>query len=371
MSKIKTNSLFEASIDSFRYRIPLSKVEVINSNVLDEMLHVKLNAVTGEVLKETRATSQWLEMPQQGYEIGFSKSSQFGCEFAVIKISSKLLEYRYLEGIKMQNIELVYNKIMSCNVFKMSFETFLSEGLVTDIDLKKDVELTKDEFKKGIRELEKYSKPKKKKKQGVNTFANRNNLGIEWNARETADANNPFIKIYCKELEAGHKDAMQSRKDQVPFFDTYVDTDELKNRIRIEATLKDKTTAKRYGINVNELTLLEVLKISPDQLNQVITQSLNANLEKRIPEARKPKTTMTPADLIHFGYLNYLIEHQQYDVETAIEYILSGFTPDYDPKAKSRTKAKLNQIYAEHIEVHKYAKRAVRLNSFFSQIGWA
>jgi hypothetical protein len=149
MAKIKTNSLFEASIDSFRYRIPLSKVEVINSNVLDEMLHVKLNAVTGEILKETRATSQWLEITQEGYEIGFSKAVQFGCEFAVIKISSKLLEYRYLEGIKMQNIEFIYKKIISCNVFNMSFDTFLSEGLVTDIDLKKDVELSKDEFKKG------------------------------------------------------------------------------------------------------------------------------------------------------------------------------------------------------------------------------
>ena len=371
MSKIKTNSLFEASIDSFRYRIPLSKVEVINSNVLDEMLHVKLNAITGEVLKETRATSQWLEIPQQGYEIGFSKATQFGFDFAVIKISSKLLEYKYLEGIKMQNIELIYNKIMSCNVFKMSFETFLSEGLVTDIDLKKDVELTKDEFKKGIRELEKYSKPKKKKKQGVNTFANRNNLGIEWNARETADANNPFIKIYCKELEAGHKDAMQSRKEQVPFFDTYVDTDELKNRIRIEATLKDKTTAKRYGINVNELTLLEVLKISPEQLNQVITQSLNANLEKRLPEARKPKSDMTPSDLTKYILLNTLIEHMTYDIHTAIEYVLQHFNEGYDKTAKSREKKRLYDIYEKHIEVHRYAKRAVRLNSFFSQIGWA
>lgn len=371
MSKVKTNSLFEASVDSFRYRIPLSKVEILNSNVLDEMLHVKLNAVTGEVLKESRAVSQWLEIPQKGYEVGFSKSVQFGCEFAVIKISSKLLEYRYLEGIKMQNIELVYNKIIACNVFKMSFETFLSEGLVSDIDLKKDVELTKDEFKKGIRELEKYSRPKKKKKQGVNSFISRNNLGIEWNARETADANNPFIKIYCKELEANHKDAMQVRKNETPFFDTYVDAEELKNRIRIEATLKNKTTAKRYGIDAAELTLMELLKLTPDQLNKVVVESLNANLEKRLPEARKPKTTMTPTDLIHFGFLNHLIEHQQYDVETAIEYILAHFTHEYEPKAKSRTKAKLKQIYAEHIEVHKYAKRAIRLNSFFNQIGWA
>ncbi len=150
MAKIKTNSLFEASIDSFRYRIPLSKVEVINSNVLDEMLHVKLNAITGEVLKETRATSQWLEIPQQGYEIGFSKATQFGFDFAVIKISSKLLEYKYLEGIKMQNIELIYNKIMSCNVFKMSFETFLSEGLVTDIEVVDDTPVADQTLKRLI-----------------------------------------------------------------------------------------------------------------------------------------------------------------------------------------------------------------------------
>ena len=78
----------------------------------------------------------------------------------------------------------------------MSFEQFLSEGILTDIDIKKDVELSREDFKKGIKELAKHSRPRKNKKHGVNTFSSRNNVGVEWNDRATANAENPFLKIY-------------------------------------------------------------------------------------------------------------------------------------------------------------------------------
>ena len=367
MSKIETNSLFEASIDSFRYKIPLESIDVINMNVLDEMINVKINASTGEILKQTRTSNGWIEIAKDGYEIGFSKGDIFGTEYALIKISSKLLEHRYLEGITMKNIELIYKNIMSCKVFEMSFEQFLSEGILTDIDIKKDVEISRDDFKKGIKELAKHSRPRKNKKHGVNTFSSRNNVGVEWNDRATANAENPFLKIYDKELESRYKDSLQIKKGETPFFDTYVNADELKNRVRMEATIKNLTTAKKHEIE--SLTLMDVLKLTPTKLNQVIVDTLNANVERRTPKARMPKDEqITPQDLLNYILLNNLIEHQGYDIDTALEYVLNHFK---DKVAKSRTKSKLMDVYSRHIEINKYARTNTRLRSFFDALGWA
>ena len=370
MSKVKKDSLFESSIDSFRYKIPLESIDVINMNVLDAMINVKINATTGEILKQTRTANGWIEIPKDGYEIGFSKGDIFGTEYALIKISSKLLEHRYLEGITMQNIELIYNNIMSCKVFEMSFEQFLSEGILTDIDIKKDVELSRGDFKKGIKELAKFSKPRSRKKFGVNTFTSRNNVGVEWNDRATANAQNPFLKIYDKELESRHKDSLQINKGETPFFDTYVAHQELKNRVRMEATIKNKETAKKHGIE--SLILMDVLKLTPTELNKIIVDSLNANVQPRTPEPRMPKNeNLSPTELTQYILLNTLIENQALDIETAIEYVLRHFNDKYDRRVKSRMKLQLQDIYARHIELQKYAQTNTRLKSFFDSLGWA
>ena len=370
MSKVKKDSLYESSIDSFRYKIPLKSIDVINMNVLDAMINVKINATTGEVLKQTRTANGWIEIPKDGYEIGFSKGDIFGTEYALIKISSKLLEHRYLEGITMQNIELIYNNIMSCKVFEMSFEQFLSEGILTDIDIKKDVELSREDFKKGIKELAKFSKPRSRKKFGVNTFTSRNNVGVEWNDRATANAQNPFLKIYDKELESRNKDSLQINKKETPFFDTYVDSKELKNRVRMEATIKNKETAKKHGIE--SLILMDVLKLTPTELNKIIVDSLNANVQPRTPEPRMPKNqNLSPTEIIQYVLLNTLIQNQSLDAETAIEYVLGHFNEQSNKVAKARMKTQLQGIYERHIELNKYAQTNTRLKSFFDSLGWA
>ena len=370
MSKVKKDSLYESSIDSFRYKIPLKSIDVINMNVLDAMINVKINATTGEVLKQTRTANGWIEIPKDGYEIGFSKGDIFGTEYALIKISSKLLEHRYLEGITMQNIELIYNNIMSCKVFEMSFEQFLSEGILTDIDIKKDVELSREDFKKGIKELAKFSKPRSRKKFGVNTFTSRNNVGVEWNYRATANAQNPFLKIYDKELESRYKDSLQINKGETPFFDTYVDSKELKNRVRMEATIKNKETAKKHGIE--SLILMDVLKLTPTELNKIIVDSLNANVQPRTPEPRMPKNqNLSPTEIIQYVLLNTLIQNQSLDVDTAIEYVLGHFNEQSNKVAKARMKTQLQGIYERHIELNKYAQTNTRLKSFFDSLGWA
>lgn len=365
MPKIKTNSFYEASIDSFLYKIPLDDIDIANLDVLDKQVITQTNARTGEIYNETWRDGKWLEIQKDGYSIGFRVAKKQGIDFAEIKISSKLLEYRYLEGIKMQNIELIYNNIRSCNVFELSFEQFLSKGVLTDIDIKKDVELSREDFKKGIKELVKHSKQSKTKKHGVNSFNTRNNVGIEWNDRSTATASSPFVKIYDKMLESGFKDAQQLRKNETPFFDTYVLAEELKDRVRIEATIKNKATAKR-----DDMTLQSILSISSSELNQIIVEQLNANLGQRAPKTRRPNDNdIRPQELLNYILLNNLIENQGYDIDTALDYILDHFN-DKDKVSKSRTKKSLLDIYSRHIEIQKYARSNSRLKGFFDALGW-
>jgi hypothetical protein len=42
-SKVENKFLLTASIDSFKYRISLKDVEIINSNLLDKIINVKTN----------------------------------------------------------------------------------------------------------------------------------------------------------------------------------------------------------------------------------------------------------------------------------------------------------------------------------------
>jgi len=215
-----------------------------------------------------------------------------------------------------------------------------------------------------------YLSLQSRKKFGVNTFTSRNNVGVEWNDRATANAQNPFLKIYDKELESRHKDSLQINKGETPFFDTYVDYQELKNRVRMEATIKNKETAKKHGIE--SLILMDVLKLTPTELNKIIVDSLNANVQPRTPEPRMPKNeNLSPTELTQYILLNTLIENQSLDIETAIEYVLRHFNDKYDRRVKSRMKLQLQDIYARHIELQKYAQTNTRLKSFFDSLGWA
>jgi hypothetical protein len=287
------------------------------------------------------------------------------CEYLVVLINSKLLEYQYLNGITMNNIELVYNNLMKCNVFYCTFEQFLTWGKVTDIDIKKDIELTKEDFLKGIKELQTASIPRTKVSEGVRSFNTRNNMGIQWNDRTTASSSKPFVKIYYKEIESSLSDTKQLSKNEAPFFDTYVNYEELVNRVRIEVTIKNLKSARIHGIN--DLTLLNILKLTPEQLNEIIIKNLNLNLHKRMPKAIKARTDISPADMLAYIHLSNMIKNQSYSFELALEYTLQHFA---DKQQKHRQKVKLTDIYSKYIQGEKYELKVKRLNTFYNQIGW-
>lgn len=367
MSKLKNNSLGISSIDSLKYRIPIHQVDILNKNILDKLVNVKTNTETGEVIEETPIQANSLKIQRGGYQIHFGIQKMPDCKYLVVIINSYLLEKKYLEGITLANIELVYNNLMKCEVFKMSFENFLEYGVCSDIDIKKDLELEKDEFIKGMKQLESHSIARKKTGLGVNVFNKANNIGIEWNSREKATAKSPFLKVYHKYTQSICKDAELLSKEQEPFFEKYIGQDNLKNIVRVESTIKNLKSARKHGIE--KLSLIELLKLTPNDLNTILTTAINLNVESRMPERQKPRTKseLSPSELIYYIHLDNMIRVQMFNFDTALEYTLEYFD---DKVTKARMKKKLTSIYNEHIEKKSYVKKTKKVNRFFDSLGW-
>jgi hypothetical protein len=358
MSTGKYNhSLYTPSIDSFKWRIELDRVDIIDRNLLDHIVNVKTNTTTGEVIEETPIQANSLKVPFDGYHIHFGVQKIFGVQYLVVLVNSKLLEHDYLNGITMTNIEPIYNKIMSCKVFELPFLDFLSIGQVSDIDIKKDIKLSSADFKESIKHLEKGSKPQKRAKHGVNAFTQKDNLGIEWNTRTGGSYSHPFLKIYHKGIEA----LCSKNKD---YFAQYIDVHEVQDRVRIECTLKSFREAQKHGFKDN--TLLTLLKATTNDLNAIIDHAVTSNLEPRLKKT-KTKDGMSNTELVYFLYLTTLIRDKGVSFQTALEYTLEHQSCKVQ---RTRLKNTLTAVYEEHIQNEKYVAKTEKMNSFFEVLGW-
>ena len=356
---IGQKSLLIPSIDSFKWKIELDKVDILNRNLLDHIISIKTNSATGEVLEEKPIQANSLQIQFNNYNIHFAINKMFGVEYLIVLINSKLLEENYLSGISQRNIESIYNQLMECKVFECSYPLFL-DGIVSDIDIKKDLEVdTTAEFDSFTKQLELATLPNRKSKQGCNRFQQKSNKGIEWNSRASSSYSKPFLKIYHKGVES-----MNSKNHE--FFNTYLDLATISKRIRIECTMKSKEEMIKHKIKGNRLR--DLMSADVSTLNDVLIHSLTTNLVKRTPPTRtKTKNQMSPQDLALFILLTNMIKEQQYDFETTLNYIL-GY---YDNKdSKSRMKKKLTEIYESQIQGQIYEVKTQKMNNFFKDIGW-
>ncbi len=356
------SDLLNISVDSFKWRMPLVFVKVLNTDLLDYIIHQKVNQTTGALISEEQIQNNSLKVLFDFYHIHFAISHAFGNEDLVILINSKLLEQRYTQGITMLNIEFIYKKIISCGVIDISFEDFLT-GSCSDIDFKKDIEIeNNEEFNPFTLKLKQSSRPNSRSKIGYNRFYSPTNQGIEWNQRAGSSYAHPFLKIYHKGVEAKHG-------DNKLYFSKHIDTNQISNRVRIEVTIKNKEMAKRFGIK--GMKLHEILSIGQDKLHEIINHSIVRNLEPRIP-SQTPRSInkLSPTDKILFQSITLAL-HNDMSFDNALNYLLDLFDGTQEERnAKARQKKKLTKIYEEQIKGEIYADRAIRNNAFFSQIGW-
>lgn len=360
MANIKKNNL--VSIDSFKWKVPIEDVKVINQNLLDHLVNTTTNIDTGEVVSERNIQQNSLQFQFNNYHIHFQIENRVGLlnvaqKYVVVLINSKLLERDYLKGITKKNILVIYNKIIDCRVFKCSLETFLN-GLVTDCDFKKDFFIESiEDFDKLTLKLEQNTLPQRKQKHGANRFFKNSNKGIEWNVRDKSTIAHPFIKIYHKGIEVEYG---KNNK----FFSEFI-VEDTKQIARIEATIRSGADIENtFGVK-NELKNL--LEIPNKDLLKFIGNSLVSNLGIRLTTPERVKSLISPKDIVLFNLLTGMINNFNYSIDMAIDYAVTNID---NRTNKYRQKTILKELY------NKYSKGAIqtntnaKFNSYFDEIGW-
>lgn len=356
---ITQNYLGYTSIDSLKLSFALDEVDVLNMSLLDHKIKYTLNTVTGEIESEQPIQQNSLKYQYDNYQIHFAINKLFGTERVVVLLNSKLLESKYMYGISMRNIESVYNKIIDAKIFHISFEDFLSKGMVSDIDIKKDTIFKSiSEFDNMTKHLDNATVPNKRKDMGANRFAQQTNKGIEWNHRTRSTHRHPFLKIYHKGLESKHS-------KNLDFFNKHLDIHSIENVVRIEATIKNfSEQGVKYGLEDN--TLISLLKLTSDDLHKIIEHSVASNLEQRLPQAKqKSLNEYSNSDKIYFKSLSFMIQNNL-SIESALSYV----TEDMDRVNRSRYKKKLRFIYENEIKGEIADIKNRNINGFLDSLGW-
>jgi hypothetical protein len=359
--KVKTGLV---SVDSTKYRIELDKLESYDLSLLDNWAYVNTNSGEHDE-KEFKLRAKRIE--GKGYstkvliEKNIKVSQDRTADCLVILMSSKLLESRYFEGITESNIKIVYDKLMSYNLFKCSLETFLKEGCLTDCDLKLDEYMNLDTFEHSVKVLKDLAKPSKTKDKGYRPFNDSDNKGIEFSKRESsAYKTNPFVKMYHKGIELKNK-SKEFKNNHL----SHLDTD---NIARLETTVKNKTHFKSLG--VNDTSLLSVLRLPGDTKKKIISQSLQSHLEgfTRIKTTAKNPNKMTPNETIICQGLIIAMEGANMTYESAESFML---LPIHNRTEKSRKKQQIKRIYLSQIKGQDLDKKVIKMNSFLRMLGVA
>lgn len=308
------------SIDSFKIRLPIDDVQILDHVLLQVVDHVVRE--TGETISSETKNKHFYELPALKLEVTkesqYYKKDQLG-DFITLKITSKHLKEKYFEGITFANIEFLYNSIIDFKAVSFALETLLSAEC-TDIDFKLDYDDTTNSFLSMLDYLATKSKPSKLQGRGYLKFNQANNKGLQFSNRETTDfVSNPYCKFYHKGLEITSK----SRE----FYDMYLQGQAVTNKIRQEVTLKNKKHLKHYGIESSRLS--DLLELSQTKLQDIMNNITSIHIEKRF--TRIAGIGESPSDKILSLLVNSLLE-LKYIGADIIELITEGMTKN----AKSR-----------------------------------
>ena len=218
-------------------------------------------------------------------------------EYYVCIINSKQLEEGYLEGVRLSNIERLYNYLISLKVLDFSLETLLN-SYITDIDIALDVRLTKAEQLKLFELFSDITLPTKK------AYIKRYSTTFNYNNRPNSKNTTPYIKAYNKGAELLNKSVL--------FYETFIkgtDKDVLlksEEILRFEYQLKNRKMLKYYNLDVSNLRdLLEVLNDNQDVFKDILCEMIKKYTMERI--APMPKAKLTRYELSILSYVDLLI----------------------------------------------------------------
>lgn len=276
------------SIDSMRLRCDMRFVTILDKTLVDDLMIVNSS---GEIVDDDfkrpkfrfseRGITTYIAIERQTI---FDKTRKEGCytrDCLVVLLNAKMLKNRYLEGITFNNIDLVYEFLMSLNVFHCSKGVFYKSFYCYDIDIKKDFHMSSLNFEGMISLMKKLVIPTSRRDSMPYSFNSdgyitrienvfddllgdmrpflvkekcKVNLGIEFGKRCNATQSRPYLKYYYKwgELNSKSKE----------FNETYC-INPVKDLVRQEFTIRDKRHLKNLTGDENQSNdLLSVIQLT-------------------------------------------------------------------------------------------------------------
>ena len=359
--------LGESSIDSFKLRLQVSKLEGYDNSLNDYF--ETINQTTGEVSDTFKKQSKKYELNHYSYYVSYNPNTRVSLNDYVdtitILLNAKQLKERYFEGITNKTLPIIYKEIIKLGIIDCTYSAFVN-GQATDIDFKKDWRLEMDEYKEVIKACEIMTKESSNRDKGCRTHKKKDNYGIEWSVRTTSKyLTNPFLKIYSKDLELM---TPTDKGGALDFNNEYLQAFNISNLKRIETTVKNKKHFESINLGVKTNSLKEILNLSQESMNKILGISVNAHLSSRI-KARTftDKTNMTPQKrLLLNSILGYTTE-LNWSITKVESLLLNGIE---NKVSKSRTKKLINELYNDYISNTDYDFKRSKVNSFFDEMQW-
>lgn len=344
------------SIDSLRIRIPIQEVEILKPIEFDRFELV--DKVTNETTafdrfelkdKITNETTDIKKDSVRLYESGISlyikkellRLNSMQGEFMVILINSKQLKERYFEGITKETVSLIYDYIISKEIIRFSYESFINAYCI-DVDFKKDIKF-KTDFITVTKTL--YNNVKPENKKITRPINQKGNQGLEFSKRNiTSNQQNPYIKLYNKEIELVNNSDKFNREFLKPHHR------HLKRLCRIEYTIKNKKHFEQFGIK--DTRLKNLLELSDSKKIEMCQSHLKKHLEyNSIPELVKKDKNLMPNDIIILNSIEIIINNQpNININSLIDILIKDISDREQTILEKRKYIKI--LYETHLKPH-------------------
>jgi len=326
------------SIDSCKLRFDIKDVEVVNNELLKYWGEVSEDGEIGEAefkrkrftVKEFGITTSY--MIQKKKIIGGET-----VESLIVLLNAKILKKQYMDGITEDNLDLLYQSLMSQRAVKIPFNKFLL-GALTDCDIKKDFPVKNFEAQEQIvKVLRHLTKPSKQKNRGYDSRMADNNTGIQWTKREVATDSCSHVKVYAKDIEL----YFNSNVFACEFLPEHIPP-----TMRMECTIKNRKHFRylmRSDSEFQQFTLTDLLSLSQPERELLMSRMMLQHVESNRTGQRKLTGSPTLSEVLAICLLNELRSVQ-----------LACVKAKQWSKNKSQAyqaKQKLEECWAKYIEV--------------------
>lgn len=334
------NVMYIPKIDSCKLSMPLRNCEIINQELLDQFTDLRINKNTGEstpiktyvglpfheTLDNGTSIKIWIEK-----QITYDKQTNkpFTEDYLTILANSKHLQADYFKGITKDTLKLLYDYMMSLNVFSCTYQTF-KNARYSDIDICFDFKCDETNFSTLKRNI---------LKTAINPLyfhtANKfNNSGI-WTPtkkepRKQATPSKPFIKLYSKEIDFTY--------NSYKFANKYFKPQDYQDLIRFECTVSNYQHKRKLGLD-KKPTISDLLN---SDLQPIIKDIAMEYFEK--PKYTK-NTGLKPMDKVLIDSINLLIENGT--SKHKIHDLFNRY--DVSPKQRRRLLEKYQELYSQDL----------------------